>query len=272
MGDSEGFTTVSRDRRSRSTTCQSSPPNRQYSGNWQDGEIAFLKPHCQFNPAAYKDLIDSGYLHVKATGHPVIVLGHSEGSSHYVVTTISAYGSGPNNDYLPPWEQAYHRSKDRSAFRAFRGSVRPNPHRRFLELEGSESLPKPKTSWVYAKNAFVVPSSTLKKFDKVNGIPRLTQGSLEDLLRHFGESQDFRRRWTDPRVIKMLGLEPRTPSPPRDAKPEVPTAATRPGINTAPKSIPASEAPPKSTRETNLTVTPRITWSAVVKRPVPKPS
>ena len=72
MGDSEGFTTVSRDRRRRSTTCQSSPPNRQYSDNWQDGEIAFLKPHCQFNPAAYKDLIDSGYLHVKATGHPVI--------------------------------------------------------------------------------------------------------------------------------------------------------------------------------------------------------
>ncbi|KAI1472897.1 uncharacterized protein F4812DRAFT_464908 [Daldinia caldariorum] len=228
MYDSLGFTQVSYGRRRQNKPKQSSPPCRRDNNGWQEGEIAFLKPHNEFSPAARNDLIRSGYLEVKASGHPVIVLEKSKDSSHYLVTTISAYGSGSFNDYLPPWKQAVHRYKDRSAFRAFQGSVRPNCHRKYLELEGNAALPKPETSWVYARSAFVVPSSTLKKFNKVEKGTRLAKESLMDLLDHFRENPQFHQRWTHPTIVKMLQSKPESGSPSGNPKPRFPTTATSP--------------------------------------------
>ncbi|KAI1801285.1 hypothetical protein F4811DRAFT_555991 [Daldinia bambusicola] len=282
MDDSQGFTEVSYNRRRRNKHNRPSPPVRRDNNSWQEGEIVFFKLHGEFSQAAKKDLIHSGYLDVKATGHPVIVLEKSEDSSHYLVTTISAYSSGSFNNYLPPWEQVAHRSKYRAAFRAFRGSVRPNTDRKYLELEGNASLPKPKTSWVYARSAFVVPSSTLKKFEKVDGTARLTEDSLMDLLSHLREDPHFRNRWTNPKVVKMLQLKPKRDRLLGDPKPEVPMTATSPGTKATEKSVSGSEVASQSTSNPTLSpsptptptpdstirVTPSFTWSSVVRRSI----
>ncbi|KAI0113165.1 hypothetical protein F4814DRAFT_449613 [Daldinia grandis] len=235
--DQDGFIPESNACRSSYTTT----PNRKNSDNWQDGDIAFLRPYDEFPRAAYNALINTKYLHRKATNHPVIskhppnplnslikvqlltflVLEHSEDSRYHLVTTISAYNSGPDNKYQPPWRQSRHRNKDRYAFRAFEGSDRPDHQRGFLQLEEGGLLPKPKTSWVYTRNAYVVPSSILKKFDKFRGLPRMTQESLNDLLNHFREDYKFNNRWSDPRVIRMLQYESETLS--RNSKSGIPS-------------------------------------------------
>ncbi|KAJ8124722.1 hypothetical protein O1611_g8917 [Lasiodiplodia mahajangana] len=81
---------------------------------WQVGEVAFLKPASEFTEIERKELLETGRVRHNATGHPVIILDRSEDSPYFLVTTVSAYGSGQDNNYLPPWEQRAHSHKDQS--------------------------------------------------------------------------------------------------------------------------------------------------------------
>jgi hypothetical protein len=159
--------------------------HKPYDYSWRDGEIAFLKNHSEFSEVDYKDLISSKYMDVGVTAHPVIILKrHSTNSTHALITSVSAYGSGPNNNFRPPWEQRKHNNKSREDFRAFVGSVKCNKHRH-LQLEGTNQLmPKPKTSWVYVQRLYVVPITVLKEFDKHASRLCMTEESLADLRIH----------------------------------------------------------------------------------------
>ncbi|KAI2621940.1 hypothetical protein GGS26DRAFT_594313 [Hypomontagnella submonticulosa] len=180
--------------------------------NWRDGDIAFLKGVEDFDMVEYEALIKTKYLHPGATGHPVIILERSKDSKYFLVTTISAYRSGRENDYLPPWEQEHHSWKCPGAFRAFSESARPDNKRKYLYLEGNASLPKPKTSWVYTRTIFVVPSSVLWYFDKAPEPLRMTRESLKDLLGHMKENWGFADRWNNPKVcLSKRLLESRAP-------------------------------------------------------------
>lgn len=111
---------------------------------WQDGDIAFLKTCNAFSPRDYSELIASGYLHEKATCHPVIILkAHSGGA---IITPISAFSSGADNNFLPPWQQVYHRHKSLDDFRAFIGTARPNNKYAFLQLAD----PKMKSMFLFS--------------------------------------------------------------------------------------------------------------------------
>ncbi|KAI1453192.1 hypothetical protein F4805DRAFT_462021 [Annulohypoxylon moriforme] len=179
--------------------------------NWQDGEIAFLKDAEEFTLDEYDSLISSGYLHKKATRHPVIILEHSNDRKHFLVATVSAYSSGRENNYLPPWMQFNHKCKRREAFRAFSGSAKPFPDQKHLQLADGASFPKPETSWVYMPATFVVPASTLKEFDKTPKRLRMTEESLKDLLNDMAKIKRFATRWINPCVARILeSREPKT--------------------------------------------------------------
>ncbi|KAI1310715.1 hypothetical protein F5Y03DRAFT_392163 [Xylaria venustula] len=152
--------------------------------DWQPGDIAFLKKAEEFSAAEQNEVLERGGVHIGATGHPVIILGRSNDSRGYTVTTVSAYKSGEENDYLPPWKQAIHYKKDADGFRAFEGSARPNNKFQHLYLEGGKLWPKPKTSWVYIHTRYTVPPSTLVRYNKTKSQLRMTRESLQDLLRH----------------------------------------------------------------------------------------
>ncbi|KAK7750761.1 hypothetical protein SLS62_007313 [Diatrype stigma] len=152
--------------------------------DWREGEIAFLKSHEEFSNKDYEDLIISGQVHKGATNHPVIILKrHSPSATHVLVTSVSAYGSGPDNDFLPPWKQPRHRHKAADDFRAFLGSASPTRERPHFLLEAG-SMPKPQASWVYVQRVYLVPVSTLKFFNKANRILCMEQDSLADLRQH----------------------------------------------------------------------------------------
>ncbi|KAI2463728.1 hypothetical protein F4781DRAFT_437108 [Annulohypoxylon bovei var. microspora] len=172
--------------------------------NWQDGDIAFLKGVEEFTQGEYDTLIKTRYLHPKATKHPVIILEHSKDHKHFLITTVSAYGSGHENNYLPPWKQYNHKCKPRTAFRAFSGSEKPFYKQNHLQLADGGCFPKPQTSWVYTPSAFVVPSSTLKEFDKAPKRLRMTQESLKDLLDDMANNIRFTTRWINSNVVRML--------------------------------------------------------------------
>ncbi|KAI0382161.1 hypothetical protein F5Y04DRAFT_279944 [Hypomontagnella monticulosa] len=244
------------------------------SGNWQEGDIAFFKSIDDFNPAEQEALIDTEYIHPGATGHPVIILECSNDSKYFLVTTISAYSSGPDNDYLPPWQQEHHSMKSAAAFRAFSGSVRPDCQQKHLFLEGKARLPKPKTSWVYTRTIFVVPSSTLKCFDKTSQQLRMTQASLKDLLSHISSNWNFPNRWKN-RHIKLVQrlLERRAPtSPPESTRKPIETLKDpKPAVSvkTSPSPIFPSITPSYSLNlKSNA---PKPLWStiAAVAPPVP---
>ncbi|KAI1498108.1 hypothetical protein F5X99DRAFT_412384 [Biscogniauxia marginata] len=175
-------------------------PRRQLK--WEVGDIAFLRDANEFNAEDHDNLIGTNYLHISATCHPVIILGRSADYGHYLVTTISAYSSGPGNNYLPPWEQACHSFKPVDGFRAFEGSARPSSsHRPYLRLADGMSCPKIRTSWVYIHHVSIVPARTLKIFDKAPRQLRMTPESLADLLDHMqAKSRKFRTEISDPRL------------------------------------------------------------------------
>ncbi|KAI0966179.1 hypothetical protein F4678DRAFT_484405 [Xylaria arbuscula] len=152
--------------------------------DWQPGDIAFLKKAEDFSAAEKKEVLKRGSIHDGATGHPVIILGRSDDSQSYTVTTVSAYKSGEENHYLPPWKQAVHKKKDIDGFRAFQGPARPNNKFQNLYLEGGKLWPKPKTSWVYIHTRYTVPASTLITYNKTKCQLRMTPASLQDLLSH----------------------------------------------------------------------------------------
>ncbi|KAI1211248.1 uncharacterized protein F4807DRAFT_466562 [Annulohypoxylon truncatum] len=172
--------------------------------HWQDGDIAFLKGVDEFSIEEYDALIESGYLHTKATKHPVIILEHSNDYKYFLITTVSAYSSSWENNYLPPWKQFNHKCKRREFFRAFAGSEKPFYDQQHLQLADGGRFPKPETSWVYIPGTFVVPSSTLKEFDKTPRRLRMTQESLKGLLYDMAKCTRFATRWTNPAVVRML--------------------------------------------------------------------
>ncbi|KAI1095564.1 hypothetical protein F5B19DRAFT_503740 [Rostrohypoxylon terebratum] len=172
--------------------------------HWKDGDIAFLKDVHEFNLDEYNILIKTGYLHAKATRHPVIILEHSKDYKHFLVTTVSAYSSGKENNYLPPWRQYNHKCKRRENFRAFAGSEKPFYYQNHLELADGGCFPKPETSWVYMPATFVVPASVLKEFDKTPRRLRMTEESLKELLHDMAKDGRFAFRWTNPNVLRIL--------------------------------------------------------------------
>lgn len=109
------------------------PPSRAPRHcDWQDGDIAFLKTSRAFSPKDYHDLIASGYIHEKATCHPVIILKAHGGRA--IITPVTAFSSGAENNFLPPWKQVYHQHKCLDDFRAFVGTERPNNKHDLLKL------------------------------------------------------------------------------------------------------------------------------------------
>ncbi|KAK4233997.1 hypothetical protein C8A03DRAFT_19029 [Achaetomium macrosporum] len=161
------------------------------NNDWREGDIAFLMPSAEFSSADYDALIrpspgaQYGYVPPKATGHPVISVRRlSERSTHVLITPVSAYSSGPANDYLAPWKQVYHSRKNPRDFRAFHGSERPSDEFPPLFLEKGAAIPKPRTSWVHIQSLWVVPLTVLKRFTKSRQLLRVRADSLDDLRRH----------------------------------------------------------------------------------------
>lgn len=170
--------------------------NRRPLSNRREGDIAFLLPAGQYSPSDRLALLKGhgkGHLDEKATGHPIIILRRlSEKSDHVLATTVSAYSSGPGNNFLAPWKQTYHRSKNPLDFFSFEGSERVNNKIPALHLEGG-SWAKPKTSWVYSQSIFVVPVSVLCRYNKACGKQlRVRPDSLDFLRRH------MEQRWYGP--------------------------------------------------------------------------
>ncbi|KAI0864593.1 hypothetical protein F4860DRAFT_464778 [Xylaria cubensis] len=151
---------------------------------WQIGDIAFLKWADAFSKTDRTELLESGRVPTAATGHPVIILAASSDSRYYIVTTVSAYGSGDYNKNLPPWSQSVHMRKDKNAFRAFQGSARPNDEFEPLRLADNKQWPKVETSWVYIHHPHLVPATTLIRYTKAEGKLRMEPTSLQDLLGH----------------------------------------------------------------------------------------
>ncbi|KAJ3577957.1 hypothetical protein NPX13_g2608 [Xylaria arbuscula] len=165
------------------------PPDHQ----WQPGDIAFLKKSDQFNKTE-RDAVPK--LPDKATGHPVIVLDRSPDGERHTIITVSAYNSGEENNYLPPWKQVVHERKDKRCFRAFKGSERPDNYRPYLELIDGQQWPKPKMSWVYVRHWSTVPKSTLIWYDKPASQLRMDRESRLDLVAHIQKAcSDFHLRW-----------------------------------------------------------------------------
>lgn len=158
--------------------------SRQAGGakrTWQNGEIAFLKSSNYFLPKDYQDLIASGHLHPKATSHPVIIL--QAGSGGAIVTTVTAFSSGPDNNFLPPWRMSAHREKQSDDYHAFIGTkLPPNSPNAHLKLSDSAAkMNKPRASWVYIKHFFTVPYTVLMRWDKVPQQLRVSDESLAQL-------------------------------------------------------------------------------------------
>ncbi|KAH8163566.1 hypothetical protein CIB48_g4698 [Xylaria polymorpha] len=160
------------------------PANRTSTPCWQTGDVAFLKQAEAFNETERRELLDSRRVPTNATGHPVIILAKSDDSRYYIVTTVSAYKSGEDNNFLPPWKQEFHKRKDIGGFRAFEGSERPNKNFEFLRLADGKKWPKEKTSWVYIHNPSLVPVTTLLRYTKPRTDLRMEPASLQDLLGH----------------------------------------------------------------------------------------
>ncbi|TLS24694.1 hypothetical protein PpBr36_08890 [Pyricularia pennisetigena] len=166
-------------------------PNRRprQPSTWVEGDIAFLMPY-----TARKSEYDALPVQVpeKATCHPVIILKVCSTGSHYVVTTVSAYGVDPNGGPAP-WTQHAHRYKSAHDFRSFTGTesyVDASGRRKtraLLNLGPGMQMPKPKTSWVYARTAFLVPAAVLGVFNKSPTQLRMTTASLDDLRAHMAQ-------------------------------------------------------------------------------------
>ncbi|KAI0391088.1 hypothetical protein F5Y17DRAFT_25493 [Xylariaceae sp. FL0594] len=164
---------------------QASSATAPRSSQWRDGQVVFLKWADSFDDDERRDLLDSGHLHARATGHPVIILYSTNDGSHFIVSTVSAYSSSDSNGNLPPWQQPAHRRKCQDDFRAFKGSARPNDKHAYLHLAAGQQWPKPKTSWVFVQRPFLVPASVLFRYTKAQGRQlSLTSNSLNDLRQH----------------------------------------------------------------------------------------
>lgn len=148
---------------------------------WQDGDIAFLKNYKTFLEKDHRDLIASGYLHRGATNHPVILL--QAGSGRAIVTTVTAFNSGAETNFCPPWRMPVHRHKHLDDFHAFTGTeLPPNSRHSHLQLcDPGAKMNKPQASWVYIKHFFTVPYTVLLRWNKVPQQLAVSKESLTQL-------------------------------------------------------------------------------------------
>jgi hypothetical protein len=132
---------------------------------WQEGDIAYLKPHECFSEHDYRELIGSRFMHPGATGHPCIILKILP-AAQVVITTVSAYGSGDHNHNRAPWLAKAAYSRDKKYFRLFEGSTPSSTALKPLSLAPGQQMPKPKASWLLIKNVYTVPLSVISRFTK----------------------------------------------------------------------------------------------------------
>ncbi|KAL2290725.1 hypothetical protein FJTKL_14729 [Diaporthe vaccinii] len=160
---------------------QSSSKASRANRTWQDGEIAFLKSSEYFLAKDHQHLIASGHLHVKATGHPVIIL--KAGPGRAIVTTITAFNSGPQNNFLPPWRMRAHQEKHLDDYHAFIGTQLPpkSPNAHLKLSDSGAKMNKPRASWVYIKHLYTVPYTVLLRWNKVPQQLRVSEESLAQL-------------------------------------------------------------------------------------------
>lgn len=244
---------------------QNSNPTGRASHPWHDGEIAYLKSCEYFHPNDHQDLISSGYLHPKATSHPVIIL--KAGAGRAIVTTVTAFNSGPQNNFLPPWRMLAHRGKRLDDFHAFIGTeLPPNSPNAHLKLSDSGAkMNKPKASWVYIQQFFTVPYTVLLRWDKVPQRLRVSQKSLAQLRADIERKYSFQLQIARSRLTaSSMAAEPtprRVVSEARQA-PQCPRAQQpRPSPNQhqqrvlpmASASAPTTEPPARSPQRLSYT-------------------
>ena len=221
--------------------------------HWQEGEIAFLQPASAFSDKDYADLITPkpghrlGQIPSKATGHPVIILKRlSAASAHVLVTPVSAYSSGPDNNFLPPWRQHYHRRKDPNDFRSFLGCERYSTDRPSLYLADGRSMPKPRASWLNIQSAFVVPLNVISTFTKSRHLLRVQQESLDELRSHMAAKC---HQWNEATRL-LVHHEPRSADrhsgtnkhhPPAQTSGQPPSLSTSASVNHAEKYVPPAK-------------------------------
>ncbi|RYP67703.1 hypothetical protein DL771_007110 [Monosporascus sp. 5C6A] len=268
--------------------------SRSQCHEWKEGEIAYLKPAFEFEAQDYKSCIESQEVHEGATGHPVIILKrHSPAATHVIVTPVTACSSGPENSFLPPWKKREHARKAHHDFRAFLGCERPTNKRAHLLLEAG-SMPKPKTSWVYVRNVYLVPISTLQFFNKVDVVLRMKRESFADLRSHiYGRNprkvdsllNDPRLRQESKRPAAAAANAAQSVSARQQTwgflnqqgrpRPAIPTASdavssvpslTSSGASTAPSSMPSTPAPSPSSSPVLKASTPAAPYKG---RPIP---
>lgn len=179
------------------SSSKASPANR----TWQDGEIAFLKSSEYFLAKDHQHLIASGHLHPKAAGHPVIIL--KAGPDRAIVTTITAFNSGPQNNFLPPWRMHAHQEKHMDDYHAFIGTQLPpkSPNAHLKLSDSGAKMNKPRASWVYIKHLYTVPYTVLLRWDKVPQQLRVSEESLAQLRadierKYSSQLRDARSRLT----------------------------------------------------------------------------
>lgn len=163
---------------------------RAKTRDWQEGEIAYLKSSEFYSSDDWRKLEINPERPFRASNHPVIILKKGKPTTDgqfYLVTTVSAYSSDAENNYLPPWCQRHHRYKNRTDFRSLSGCELVNDKRKPLYLEPGQSMPKPQASWVYIQSVHIVPAGVLGFFTKSPVQLRVTPESLQDLVGHMKE-------------------------------------------------------------------------------------
>lgn len=212
------------------STTMAKQSSSQANRTWQDGEIAFLKSSKYFSPKDYRELITSGHLHPKATSHPVIILEAGHGRA--IVTTVTAFSSGPENNFFPPWRMSAHREKHLDDFYAFIGTeLPPNSPNTHLKLSDSGAkMNKPRASWVYIEQFFTVPYTVLLQWNKVPQQLRVSEESLAQIRTDIERKYSFQlRRARSKLTACVIGAKPTQPQGPPQARqaPQRPRAPRR---------------------------------------------
>lgn len=210
------------------------PPKPSSQRRWQDGDIAFLKTCAAFSPRDYSDLVASGYIHEKATCHPVIILKSNPASDTAIITPVTAFSSGPENNFQPPWHQICHRRKCPDDFRAFLGTERPNNIHAALRLADPDmKMPKPRASWVYIGHFWTVPFSVLGRFNKTPSLLQVAGDSLAQLRQDIKKKYGSQLRDALDKLGESSAVEP-TPAPTPRADPPAAAAAAATATTPAP--------------------------------------
>ncbi|KAK4222913.1 hypothetical protein QBC38DRAFT_518116 [Podospora fimiseda] len=222
-------------------------------GFWEEGDIAFF----------LKNETNKAGIPAKATGHPAIILARpSTSSSHALVATVSAYGSGDltSGHYVAPWNNPRQHRYKPDSFRSFAGSevYAGSPPRPVLRLRPGGNFPKPETSWVNVENVYVVRTEDLGVFTKSRRFLQMEESSLVELR------ADMEKRcplWAQ----RQRFLHSKEKKPVAGA-PTKPAAATQPAAPTKPAAItPLSSAISKLTLKGGHTRTPTAAVSSSKK-------